>query len=79
MPRILNREELEREYADKHGLTPREIKKIIQSQFQTVEAAMKEGLFKAVRLKYFGVFQVHPTTKARILNGRQSDSEVSDS
>lgn len=55
------------ELADKHGISKSQAHKAVYSQFRFVRYIMEKGDAEAVRLRFFGKFDVHPKRLKKVV------------
>ena len=60
--------------ATKHGLSLKDVDKIVNSQFRCVSDTMKEGKFDEVRLPRFGIFKALPGRIKHVTNAKRKSS-----
>ena len=69
MDRKQLKEQVTREVARQMGLPVREVRDIVDSQFDTVRRVIELGDFQSVKLDYFGKFLAKPK-RVQLLNDR---------
>lgn len=57
---VVNKLQLYKDVGYVHGISPEEVQKAVQSQFQFVNRVMSRGKFEAILVAGVGVFRVKP-------------------